>query len=85
MSATEMIRRKRKAATPEHAGRRILRLREVERRTGRKSSSIYEGIAAGTFPKPVPLGLRAVGWLEDEVEAWIDGRVAMRDRATNER
>jgi prophage regulatory protein len=59
--------------------RRILRLREVEQRTGRKSSGIYEAISEGTFPKPVPIGLRAVGWLESEIEDWIDGRIAARD------
>ena len=42
--------------------RRILRLPEVEAVTGKKPSAIYESIAAGTFPAPVPLGPRAVGW-----------------------
>lgn len=60
-------------------GRRILRLHEVEARTGRSSSSIYEDIRAGRFPASVPIGLRAVGWLEDEIEQWIAARVAERD------
>jgi prophage regulatory protein len=58
--------------------RRILRLPEVERLTGR-CSAIYDGVAAGTFPAPVPLGDRAVGWLEDEIEAWVQSRIAARD------
>jgi predicted DNA-binding transcriptional regulator AlpA len=29
----------------------------------------------GVFPKPVPLGPRAVGWLESDVSEWIAGRV----------
>lgn len=58
--------------------RRVLRLREVERTTGIKRSTIYEGIEAGTFPKPIPLAPRAVGWVSDEIEAWIEGRVAQR-------
>jgi len=64
----------------EHRPRRILRRLEVEQRTGYKRSAIYDGMAAGTFPKAVPLGGHAVGWLEHEVEAWIDARVAERDQ-----
>lgn len=45
---------------------RLIRLDEVKRRTGFQKSSIYNGIAGGTFPRPVPLGARAVAWVEDE-------------------
>lgn len=50
---------------------RILRLPEVSNRTGRGRSTIYEDMAAGTFPKPIKLGSRSVGWVEEEVDAWI--------------
>jgi prophage regulatory protein len=43
----------------------------VEARTGLKRSTLYARIAAGTFPKPYKLGLRASGWAEDEVEQWL--------------
>jgi prophage regulatory protein len=59
--------------------RRIIRLPRVEEITGRKRSAIYEGIASGTFPAPVPLGARAVGWLEDEILDWQEHRIALRD------
>ncbi len=42
----------------------ILRLPTVKTRTGLSRSTIYLRIAQGTFPKPVNLGGRAVGWLE---------------------
>jgi prophage regulatory protein len=72
--------RRRALAAVKAAGlRRILRLPEVEAATGKKRSAIYDGIADGTFPKPVPLGERAVGWIEDEVAAWQDARIAERD------
>jgi prophage regulatory protein len=58
--------------------RRILRLPEVEAATGKKRSAIYDGIADGTFPKPVPLGERAVGWIENEILAWQEARIAER-------
>ena len=36
-------------------------------------------MAAGTFPKAIPLGQRAVGWLEDEIKEWITNRVKERN------
>jgi prophage regulatory protein len=58
---------------------RILRLPAVEAKTGLKHSSIYDGIKKGTFPPPVPLGPKAVGWVEPEVDDWILSRIAIRD------
>jgi prophage regulatory protein len=39
--------------------------------TGLSRSTIYLKIAKGTFPKPLSLGARAIGWLENDVESWI--------------
>jgi prophage regulatory protein len=36
-------------------------------------------MAEGTFPKPVKLGPKAVGWVEEEIDAWIRARMAERD------
>jgi prophage regulatory protein len=49
----------------------ILRRKQVEARTGLSRSTIYLRIQEGTFPKPISLGARAVGWLEHEIEAWL--------------
>ena len=54
----------------------ILRRPEVERRTGFGRSAIYAGIAAGTFPAPIKLSVRSVGWLEADILGWITSRVA---------
>ena len=59
----------------------LLRLPEVCKRTGKKRSSIYREIAAGTFPGPVKLGERASAWVEHEVCEWIAERIAARERA----
>jgi prophage regulatory protein len=64
---------------------RVLRLSELFRPTGLKRSAIYAKIAEGTFPKPIPLGPRAVGWLESEIAAWQTARIAERDNAQPER
>ncbi len=37
--------------------------------------------AAGQFPKRVRLGACRVAWVADEVQGWIDERVALRDAA----
>ena len=70
-------RQEREAVAPEcgsdHAGPRMLRMRAVESRVGLSRQTIYRRIAAGEFPKQVPLGGSAVGWLDTEVDKWLDG------------
>lgn len=55
---------------------RLIRLPEVMHQTGLARSSIYDGIAASSFPKPVPLCGRNVGWVEAEVQRWVAERIA---------
>ena len=64
------------AATAERTVEKIARRKRVEARTGLSRSSIYAGIKAGTFPKPINLGPQSVGWLESEIDAWIRERIA---------
>ena len=49
---------------------KFLRLPEVKRVTGKSRSAIYQGIADGTFPKPIKIGPRAIGFIESEIEAF---------------
>jgi len=58
---------------------RILRLKEVISKTGLARSTIYKYIDIGSFPRPVPLGGRSVGWVESEVLAWIESAIQQRD------
>jgi len=44
--------------------------------SGLSCSTIYAGVAAGTFPKPIQLGAQSVGWLASEIDAWLRERVA---------
>lgn len=58
----------------------ILRRKEVEARTGMARSTIYDRIAKGTFPAPVPLGGgKSVGWVEQEIQDFLDSCIAKRD------
>lgn len=54
----------------------LIKLPEVKRRTTLSTSEIYRRIEADTFPKQVKLGAKSVAWLEHEVQAWINERVA---------
>ena len=69
---------------------RIIRLRELPTWVGLQRSQIDELIRAGEFPAPIRLNDtgRAKGWLESEVVAWQQKRIAKRDadaRAENKR
>ena len=55
---------------------RIVRLPAVQARTGLGRSTIYVRLAEGSFPRPVQLGARAVGWIEEEVDEWIRKQIA---------
>ncbi len=55
----------------------ILRMESVKIATGHKShASIYNAIREGLFTRPVPIGSRAVGWPDYEVNALCQARVA---------
>ena len=60
---------------------KIIRLKDVIDSTGLARSTIYKYIADSTFPKPVSLGERCVGWVEGEVHDWILARIEARDLA----
>jgi prophage regulatory protein len=49
----------------------ILRLPTVKARTGLSRSTIYLRMSEGTFPAPISLGSRAVGWIEQEINDWL--------------
>ena len=53
----------------------IWRLPEVMARTGLSRSTIYAKISRSEFPPPINLSVRAVGWIADEVDAWIAGQI----------
>ena len=56
---------------------RILRLGALMHVTQLSRASIYRQIRAGTMPRPLRLGPRAVGWRKEEIDEWL----ATRERA----
>lgn len=61
--------------------KRILRLSGVKAKTGLGHDTIYRGAREGWFPKPIKLTPRASGWIEAEIDAWIEQRAAERGAA----
>ena len=69
---------------------RFIRLSEVMSRTGYGRTSIYRKMEDGSFPKSLKLGgapkdpnefdSRAIAWIEEEVDQWIESRI--QDRVT---
>ena len=62
----------------------VLRRKQVEARTGLSRSSIYARLKPNpkrpgdydpTFPKPIKLGAKAIGFIESEVDAWLTAQV----------
>ena len=63
----------------------IIRRKQVEARTGLSRSTIYAKLRRNpnrpsdydpTFPKPVSVGAKAVGWIESELDAWLTAQIA---------
>jgi prophage regulatory protein len=58
---------------------RVLKLPEVCRKLGKSKSQVYRDIAAGVLAPPIPLGPKARGWLEHELDAYLADRIRERD------
>lgn len=54
---------------------KILRLSQVIDYTGMSRSSIYLLMSQGSFPLSISLGARSVGWVESEIQFWIEERI----------
>lgn len=68
----------------------IIRRKQVEARTGLSRSSIYARLRPNpkrpgdydpTFPKPISVGAKAVGWIEAEIDAWLTAQVEKSRKA----
>jgi prophage regulatory protein len=59
----------------------ILRIGAVKNRTGLSNTTLYAMMKNGEFPKPIPLGKQAKGWVSSEIDDWIQARISQRKAA----
>ncbi len=71
-----------------HNALTILRRKQVEARTGLSRSTIYSKMQSSrpalydpSFPKPILLGAKSVGWIEAEIEDWLARQVQKSRKA----
>jgi prophage regulatory protein len=66
--------------------RKVIRKKEVMRRTGLSSTTLWRLERNGEFVPRIRLSKQAVGWYEDEVNDWLEKRepVDRRDSSENE-
>ena len=71
---------------------RMISLNEVMQKTALSKSTIYAkrnprdalGRYDPTFPVPIRMSLNRVAWVENEVDAWLEARIAARDAGVQE-
>lgn len=56
----------------DHQPKKIIRLHQVVEQTSLSKSTIYKFIQDGKFPKQFNLGPRAAGWLQSDIDEWIE-------------
>lgn len=58
---------------------KILRLAEVIKKTGLSRSMLYKLMKSRAFPLNLHISMKSVGWVDSEVEKWMENRLEMRD------
>ena len=51
--------------------KKLLKLQQVIERVAQSKSTIYRGMDAGLFPRPIKLGSRMVRWVSDDIDAYL--------------
>lgn len=54
----------------------LIRLPEVQRRTGYSKAWIYRLLKEERFPASIKIGSRAIAFIESEIDEWINQRIA---------
>ena len=54
----------------------LIRLPEVQRRTGYSKAWLYRLMSQQRFPSSIKIGPRAIAFVESEIDEWINLRIA---------
>lgn len=57
------------------ASQSLIRITEVQRRTGFGKAWIYRLMSQGKFPASVKIGSRSIAFVESEIDEWINQRI----------
>lgn len=57
------------------ASQSLIRITEVQRRTGFGKAWIYRLMSQGKFPASVKIGSRSIAFVESEIDEWINSRI----------
>jgi prophage regulatory protein len=52
----------------------IIRARDIRAATGLHPATVWRLRARGLFPAPIRLGVQAIGWRRQDIDAWLDAR-----------
>jgi prophage regulatory protein len=63
---------------------KIIRLAEVKKRSTFSRSTIYRLMGEKTFPKPINLSTNSIGWLESDIDNWLQERINKSKGVQNE-
>lgn len=63
-------------ATNQAQPRKFIKIKQVKELCSLSTAEVYRRVATGTFPKQINLGPKCVAWIEAEVIAWVDARIA---------
>lgn len=58
---------------------RIFNVNELRTEIGLSQRTIWHMVSTGSFPRPIRIGPRRVGWLASEIDAWVAERIRERD------
>jgi len=61
---------------------RILRLAEVKHVTGLSRTTIYRRMAEKSFPRQVHPSPNTAGWMEKDIQKWMESLVPQEDSPT---
>ena len=54
----------------------LIRFPKVQSKTGYSKAWIYRLMSQGKFPASVKIGIRAIAFIESEVDDWVAQRIA---------
>ena len=54
---------------------KILKAKEVAQKTSFSTAHLRRLAKENKFPKPVQISQNRSGWLEDDIDKWIEGRI----------